>query len=55
MSDPNIAKAYRSLREAIARETAKLPAVDHNGQPIDPARNHNPFTRHLTKGTENDN
>lgn len=28
---------YRQVRDAIAAERAKLPAVDHNGRPVDPA------------------
>ena len=43
MTDPAVRNAYRALRDAIARETAKLPAVDHNGQPIDPDQPRNVF------------
>jgi hypothetical protein len=36
---------YKKVRDAIHAENAKLPAVDHNGIPLDPARVTDPIAR----------
>lgn len=40
----DVVDAYRRLRDAIAAENRKLPAVDANGVPLDPARRTGTFT-----------
>lgn len=44
----DIAKRYRELHDAIRAQTRKLPAVDANGVPLDPARRTGAFTNLFT-------